>query len=67
MSMMKYNGSLVSTAAATEQSNAPRHRRSAPSPAEEAWALLRSLLFAERRRFLVPPRSSTCTRRRPAR
>ena len=32
---------------------ATRSRSSAPSPAQEAWALLRSLFFAERRRFLA--------------
>lgn len=40
---------LVSTAVRRPRSQAPS--AGATSPAEEVWALLRSLLFAERRRF----------------
>jgi MarR family transcriptional regulator, organic hydroperoxide resistance regulator len=44
-------GKTVGTAPTRSEESVARAGASDPSPAEEAWALLRDLLFAERRRF----------------
>ena len=47
---MKYNPACMRATATTPRS--PAVPAEGSSPAQEAWALLRTLLFAERRRFL---------------
>src|SRR5580704_13074714 len=46
-------GPVSTTVGRSPRSKAPAAPPGAASPAEQAWTLLRSLLFAERRRFWV--------------